>query len=173
MHWCIDNLALIRADVGYSRHSDWSDFWEVGYKKHKPWAKNTFVPKRLALGTNTMWTPFYHGGPDVPDDRDPPYFRVSAELFGRMLHTLGREYISRDDNRKISAEFNKHLIENVPKVEDAMVEVGKIIMDRHQLQMKQHQDMMEKSRKALETASLAYTDEIAKQVGLLQEQTTT
>ncbi len=25
MHWCIDNLWKIRADVGDSRHSDWSD----------------------------------------------------------------------------------------------------------------------------------------------------
>ncbi len=152
MHWCIDNLAVIRADVGDSRHSDWSDFWEVGYKKHKPWAKNTFVPKRLALGTNSMWAPFYHGSPDVPDDRDPPYFRVYAELFGRMLHTLGREYISRDDNRKISAELNKHLTENVAKVQEAMVEAGKTITDRHQMQMRQHEDMMVKSRQAIEAA---------------------
>jgi hypothetical protein len=121
-----------------------------------------------------MWAPFYHGGPDVQDDKDPPYFRVSAELFGRMLHTLGREYISRDDNRKISAELNKHLTpENVAKVEKAMVEAGKIITDRQQMQMKQHEDMMEQSRKALEIASIAYRDEIAKQMGLLQEQTTT
>jgi hypothetical protein len=71
MHWCIDNLAKIRADVGDLRHSDWSDYWEAGYKKAKPWGKNTFVPKKLVLGTNSMWTPFYHAGPDVPDDRDP------------------------------------------------------------------------------------------------------
>ena len=118
MHWCIDNLAAIKADVGDSRHSDWSDFWEVGYKKNKPWAKNTFVPKRLALGTNSVWAPFYHAGPNVPDDRDPPHFRVSAELFGRMLHTLGREHISKDDNRKLSAELNKHLTDSIIKVSE-------------------------------------------------------
>ena len=106
----------------------------------------------LTLGTNSMWAPFYHGGPDVPDDRDPPYFRFSAELFGRMLHTLGREYISRDDNRKISAELNKHLTENVAKVQEAMVEAGKTITDRHQMQMRQHEDMMVKSRQAIEAA---------------------
>jgi hypothetical protein len=67
MHWCIGNLGKTRADVGDSRHSDWSDYWEAGYKKTKPWGKNTFVPKRLVLGTS-MWAPFYHSGPDVPDD---------------------------------------------------------------------------------------------------------
>jgi hypothetical protein len=72
-----------------------------------------------------MWAPFYHAGPDVPDDRDPPHFRVSAELFGRMLHTLGREYISRDDNRKLSAELDKHLTENVSKVQGALDDAGR------------------------------------------------
>ena len=52
------NLGQIRADVGDSKHSDWSDYWEAGYKKTKPWGKNTFVPKRLVLGgTNSMWAP--------------------------------------------------------------------------------------------------------------------
>jgi hypothetical protein len=92
MHWCIDNLCKIRADVGDSKHSDWSDYWEAGYKKTKPWGKNTFVPKRLVLGTNSMWAPFYHSGPDVPDDRDPPHFRVSAELFGPRLATQAGYY---------------------------------------------------------------------------------
>jgi hypothetical protein len=36
MYWCIDNLGKIRADVGDSRHSDWSDYWEACYKKTKP-----------------------------------------------------------------------------------------------------------------------------------------
>jgi hypothetical protein len=120
MHWCIDNLDKIRDNVGDSRHSDWSDYWEAGYKKTKPWGKNTFVPKKLVLGTNSMWAPFYHSGPEVPDDRDPPHFRVSAELFGRMLHTFGREYISRDDNRKFSTELDKHLKENVAQTNAAL-----------------------------------------------------
>jgi hypothetical protein len=107
MHLCIDNLGKFRADVGDSKHSDWSDYWEAGYKKTKPWGKNTLVPKRLVLGTNSMWAPFYHSGPDVPDDRDPPHFRVSAELFGRMLHTFGTEYISRDDNRRLLSKSRR------------------------------------------------------------------
>ncbi len=39
MYWCIDNLNKIRADVGDSKHSDWSDYWEAGYKKTKPWGR--------------------------------------------------------------------------------------------------------------------------------------
>jgi hypothetical protein len=62
MYWCIDNLGKIRADVGDSRHSDWSDYWEAGYKKTKPWGKNTFVPKRLVLGTNSNVRTFLSRG---------------------------------------------------------------------------------------------------------------
>jgi hypothetical protein len=169
MHWCIDNLGKIRADVGDSRHSDWSDYWEAGYKKTKLWGKNTFVPKRLVLGTNSMWALFYHAGPDVPDDRDPPHFRDSAELFGRMLHTFGTEYISRDDNRRLSTELDEHLKENVAKTTAALNDAKKIITDRHQLQLKQHEDMMAQSRQAIEAASLAYRVEMAKQTGILEE----
>jgi hypothetical protein len=97
----------------------------------------------------------YHAGPDVPDDSDPPHFRVSAELFGRMLHTLGREYISRDNNRKLSAELDRHLTENVSKVRGALDDASKVISDRHQLQIKQHEDMMVQSRQAIEAASLS------------------
>jgi hypothetical protein len=105
MHWCVDNLELIRADVG-------ADFWEAGYTKNKPWAKDAFVPKRLALGTNKLFcAPFYHVGADPPGDKDTSYVRVSAELFGRVMHPLHREYISKDDNRKISVELSGHLTE--------------------------------------------------------------
>jgi hypothetical protein len=155
MHWCIDNLDAIRANVRDSRHSDWSDFWEAGYKKNKPWAKNTFVPKKLVLGTNSMWAPFYHGGPDISDDKAPPHFRVSAELFGRMLHTLGKEYISNDDNRRIFTQLSICLSENVAKVEEAMTEVRKVITDRQQAHIKQHDDMIAQSRQSFDTASLA------------------
>ena len=120
-----------------------------------------------------MWAPFYHTGPAVPDDRDPPHFRVSAELFGRMLHAFGTEYISKDDNRKLSTELDKHLTENVAKVKSALDDAGKIIADMHQWQIQQHEDMMVKSRQAIEAASLAYRVEMAKQTGLLEEHTET
>jgi hypothetical protein len=99
-----------------------------------------------------MWASFYHAGPDVPDDRDPPHFRVSVKLFGRMLHTFGTEYISRDDNRKLSAELDKHLKENVAKATAVLNDARQIIADRHQLQVKQHEDMMVQSRQAIEAA---------------------
>jgi hypothetical protein len=171
MHWCIDNLDKIRDNVGDSRHSDWSDYWEAGYKKTKPWGKNTFVPKKLVLGTNSMWAPFYHSGPEIPDDRHPPHFRVSAELFGRMLHTFGKEYISRDDNRKFSAELDKHLKESVAQTNSALSDARKIISDRNQLHLKKHEDMMVQAQQSVEDASKAYLAELAKQKAIMEEHT--
>jgi hypothetical protein len=159
--------------VGDSRHSNWSDYWEAGYKKTKPWGKNTFVPKRLVLGTNSMWAPFYHSGPDVPDDRDPPHFRVSAEFFGRMLHTFGTEYISRDDNRRLSTQLDVCLKENVALTNAALNDARKIITERNQLHLQQHEDLMAQSQQAIEAASLAYHAEMAKQKGILEGHTET
>jgi hypothetical protein len=171
MHWCIGNLGKIRADVGDSKHSDWSDYWEAGYKKTKPWGKNTFVPQRLVLGTNSMWAPFYDPGPDVPDDRNPPHFRVSAELFGRMLHTFKTEYISKDDKRNLSTVLDACLNENVALTNAALDDARKIITDRNQSHLQQHADMMAQSQQAIEAASLAYRAELAKQKEILEEHT--
>jgi hypothetical protein len=159
MYWCIDNLDAIRADVGDSTHSNWSDFLEAGYKKKKAWSNNTFFPKRLALGTSNIWAPFYQGSPENSDDKEAPYFRVSAELFVPMLHTLGKEDISKDDYRRISTQLDKCLSDNVAKVEE-------------EAQMKQHGNMIAESRQSFEAASLAYCVAMAKQIGLFQEKTT-
>jgi hypothetical protein len=173
MHWCIGNLDKIRADVGDSRHSDWSDYWEAGYKKTKPWGKNTFVPQKLVLGTNSMWAPFYDPGPAVPDDLNPPHFRVSAELFGRMLHTFKREYISKDDHRTLSTVLDTSLKDSVALTKAALDDARKIITDKNQSHLQQHADMMAQSQQAIEAASLAYRAELAKQKEILEEHTET
>jgi hypothetical protein len=56
-------------------------------------------------------------------------------------------------------------------VKEALADAGQIIIERHQMQVKQHEDMMVQSRQAIEAAALAYRVEMAKQIGLLQEQT--
>ena len=80
-----------------------------------------------------------------------------------MLHAFGTEYISKDDNRKLSTELDKQLTKNVAKVKSALDDAGIIIADKHQWQIQQHEDMMVKSRQAIEAASLAYRVEMAKQ----------
>jgi hypothetical protein len=72
---------------------------------------------------------------------------------------------------KLSAELDKHLKENVAKATSSLNDARKIITDRHQLHIKQHEDMMAQSRQAIEAASLAYRVEMAKQTGILEEHT--
>ncbi len=67
--------------------------------------------KKLAQGTNPVLASFYHGGPELPDADDPPHFRVSAEVLGCMMQTLEREYVQKDDNRRISSELDRYLRE--------------------------------------------------------------
>ncbi len=102
-----------------------------------------------------------------------PHFRVSAELFGRMLHTFGTEYISRDDNRRLSTELKVCLKENVALTNAALNDARKIITERNQLHLQQHEDMMAQSLQAIAAASLAYRAEMAKQKGILEEHTET
>jgi hypothetical protein len=90
-----------------------------------------------------------------------------------MLHTFGNEYISRDDNRRLSTELDERLKESVALTTAALNDARKLITDRNQLHLKQHEDMMAQSLKAIEDASLAYRAELAKQKGILEEHTET
>ncbi len=90
-----------------------------------------------------------------------------------MLHTFGNEYISRDDNRRLSTELDERLKENVALTTAALNDARKIITDRNQVHLKQHKDMMAQSHQAIEAASLAYRAEMAKQKGILEEHTET
>jgi hypothetical protein len=58
------------------------------------------------------------------DPLNPPYFRVSRELMGMSIHTLRRKYISDDDDRKMSKEFEEYLKDVMAPLETA-VEVSK------------------------------------------------
>jgi hypothetical protein len=109
-----------------------------------------------------MWAPFYHAGPDIPDDKDPPHFRVSAEVFGR----------AKDDNRRISKELNVQLISNTTKVAETIAEARKVITERQQVHMQQHEDLIGQTQDALAALSQVFRVAVEKQVELLRESTT-
>jgi hypothetical protein len=90
-----------------------------------------------------------------------------------MLHTFGTEYISRDDNRRLSTELDVCLKENVALTNAALNDARKIITERNQFHLQQHEDMMAQSQQAIEAASIAYRAELAKQKGILEEHTET
>ena len=95
IRFCIDNLNSIRMETGDFTLKDFSDNWAPGNKKTTPNRPNTFVPNCVARWDNPLWAPFYDDGKIIlgtdgsqeADPSHPPFFRVSAELLGRMLHT--------------------------------------------------------------------------------------
>jgi hypothetical protein len=73
--------------------------------KKKPYALNTLEPGMLqAEEGDTLFRRFHRSG----DKADPPYYRVSAEILGRVIK---REYIIDDDNRRISQALEEHVNE--------------------------------------------------------------
>jgi hypothetical protein len=47
------------------------------------------------------------------DPLNPPYFRISRELMGRVIHTMHHEYISDDENMRLSKKFEEH-VKDIP-----------------------------------------------------------
>jgi hypothetical protein len=75
--------------------------------KKKPYALNALEPGMLrAEEGDTIFRRFRISS----DKADPPYYRVSAEILGRVIK---REYITDDDNRRISQALKEHVNESL------------------------------------------------------------
>ena len=115
MLFCINNLDAIRSEAGDFSLKDFLDYWAPDKRKTAPNAPNTFVPNRLVRGNNPLWVSYYvsgetrlgSDGSQEADPNHPPYFRVSQELLGRMLHTFKKSYVDRDEQRKTDRRLRK------------------------------------------------------------------
>ncbi len=67
--------------------SKWAEEDDEGWTDRRLFSENTLELARLR-GTkdHILWKPFYHSGHF--DHANPPYFRVSAEIMGRVMHTF-------------------------------------------------------------------------------------
>ncbi len=70
---------------------------------------------------NHYWHGFMMGGQITDegeaDPLNPPYFRISRELMGRVIHTLRQDYISDDELGRMSEEFKGHVKEVLTPLE--------------------------------------------------------
>ncbi len=120
MRFCINNLDAIRAEAGDFSLKDFSDYWAPDNGKTAPSAPNTFIPSRLVRGNNPLWASYYNSGEtrldadgsEEADPNHPPYFRVSLELLGRMLHTFKKSYVDSDERRKPDSHLSSHINAN-------------------------------------------------------------
>jgi hypothetical protein len=112
MHYCVEILASFRNLAAKHPLSKFSDFWAPDYKNTMP-LKAAFTPKCLITGKIDLLAAFYDPGLTTSngemDSLNPSHFGVSQELMGRIVHTLRRQYISDDDDKKMSEEFEESL----------------------------------------------------------------
>ncbi len=107
MLFCTNNLDAIRSEAGDFSLKDFSDYWAPDNRKTALNAPNTFVPNRLVGGNNPLWASYYvsgetrlgSDGSQEADPNHPPYFRVSQEMLGRMLHTFKKSCVDSDEQR--------------------------------------------------------------------------
>jgi hypothetical protein len=108
----VQNLAEFRTLAGKNKLSKFSDFWAPDHQNTTP-IKPAFTPEKLVTGRVPLLARFYDVGRTTAggeaDPLNPPYFRISQELMGRVIHTLRHEYISDDENARMSAEFKEHM----------------------------------------------------------------
>jgi hypothetical protein len=75
--------------------------------KKQPYALNTLEAEMLRVEEgDTIFRRFRISG----DKADPPYYRVSAEILGKVIK---RKYITDDDNRRISQALEEHVNESL------------------------------------------------------------
>jgi hypothetical protein len=115
VQYCVEHLLDLRSLVEKNDQlSKFSDFRAPDHKNTMP-MKTAFTPEKLMFGKVDVLAKFYDPGLTMRDGEadpmNPPYFRISRELMGRVIHTLRREYISDDENTKMSKEFEEHMKE--------------------------------------------------------------
>jgi hypothetical protein len=115
VQYCVKHISDLRSLVGKNdqlSNAKFSDFWAPDHKNTMP-IKAVFTPEKLMHGKIEVLSKFYNSGlfkkDGEADSLNPPYFRISCELMGRVIYTFRSEYISDDENRRMSKEFEEHM----------------------------------------------------------------
>jgi hypothetical protein len=112
MQYCVKHLSDFHTLAGKNKLSKFSDFWAPGHQNTTP-MKPAFTPENLMTDRVPLLARFYDPGQTTADGEadplNPPYFRISRELMGRVVHTLREEYISDDENSRMSTKFIEHV----------------------------------------------------------------
>jgi hypothetical protein len=169
MH-CVENLLAFHSLAADHHLSKFSDFWAPDYKNAMP-LKAAFTPEHLVSGKNTLLANFYDPGLTTSkgeaDPLNPPHYRVSRELMGRIVHTFKRQYISDDDDKKMSAEFEDYLKGVMGSLETVIAESAKQVADHHAISIKRHEGLMKDAHDYLKEAFVKFKDAVERQVDVI------
>jgi hypothetical protein len=176
MRFCINNLDAIRAEAGDFSLKDFSDYWAPDNRQTTPMAPNTFIPSRLVRGNNPLWASYYNSGEtrvdadgsEEADPNHPPYFRVSPELLGRMLHTFKKSYVDSDERRKTDSHLSNHINANTEHLKEKVADAMKTLQDRKDDLLRKHEETMAASQQQMADASRLYNETVDKHIVSLQ-----
>ncbi len=88
------------------------------------------------------------GAPE-PDPNHPPYFRVSAELLGCMLHTFKRQYVD-DDLKRITLDIlTSHITAETEYAKVKVFQAAQSIRDNRDSIISEHDRMIAASQASL------------------------
>jgi hypothetical protein len=149
-----------------------SDFWAPDHKNTMP-LKPVFVPEKLAGGNEPLLAWFYDGGQITAegeaDPNNPPHFRISRELMGRVIHTLRQEYISDDEHGRMSKEFKEYAKEALTPLETTLVDSAARLENNLKASMDQHEKFVKDTHDGLVEASEKFKDALTKQVRWMEQ----
>jgi hypothetical protein len=175
--FCINNLEAIRSEAGDFSLKDFSDYWAPDNRKTAPNAPNTIVPSRLVSENKPLWASYYvlgetrldADGSLEADPNHPPYFRVSQELLGRMLHTFKKSYVDRDEQRKTDSRLSNHIEGVTEHLKGKIADAISILKDRKDDLLRKHDEAMAASQQQMAETSRVYKETVDKHVAALQQ----
>jgi hypothetical protein len=177
MRFCINNLDAITAEAGDFSLKDFSDYWAPDNGKTAPSAPNAFIPSRLVSGNNPLWASYYSlgetrldaDGSEEADTNFPPYFWVSLEIIGRMLHTFKKSYVDSDERRKTDSHLSGHINANTEHLKARVADAVGTLRDRKDDLLRRHDEAMAASQQQMADASRVYKETVGKHIESLQQ----
>jgi hypothetical protein len=171
MQYCVGNLTGLRELAGKNNLSKFSDFWAPDHKDTTP-MKPAFTPEKLVSGKEPLLAKFYDVGRttvgDEMDPLNPPYFRISRELMGRVIHTLCLESISDDEHGRMSEEFKEHVKDVLAPLETTLANSATRLEEHYVASMEQHEKLVKDAHDFLEEASEQFKSALTKQVRVME-----
>jgi hypothetical protein len=172
MQYCVMNLSDFRTLAGKNQLSKFSDFWAPDHHNTTP-MKPAFTPEKLVAGKEPLLARFYDAGRTTAggevDPLNPPYFHISRELMGKVIHTLRLEYISDDKNAKMSEEFKEHLKNVLAPLEATLANSATRLEEHHVASMEQHEKLVKDAHDHLTEASGKFKAALIKQVHVMEK----
>jgi hypothetical protein len=133
--------------------------------------KAVYTPAKLMHGKIEVLARFYNPGSlkedGEADPLHPPYLRISRELMGRVIHTMRHEYISDDENLRMSSEFKGHVKVVFAPLEATLAKAATRLSEHPESSMEQHEKLIKDAHDHLTEASEHFKAALKQQVHVM------